>query len=87
MIDEEALFEAIAHGDDAHREWLRHAIYNFARGIKPPKPYGKGTTPTAWKCKQCHRVWAPHVAACGPCNSKLSATSDWNFTGDDESFT
>lgn len=36
-LDKYKLFQALAHGDDDHRDWLREAIDNFYQG-KPIKP-------------------------------------------------
>lgn len=32
------LFDAIAHGDDTHREWLKEAISNWFSGLPVPPP-------------------------------------------------
>ena len=36
----ETLYEAIAHGDDIHRAWLKQAIEDHFAGrpVQPPKP-------------------------------------------------
>lgn len=39
----ERLFEAIQHGDDEHRAWLKEAITAFFAGEPVPQPRGKGT--------------------------------------------
>lgn len=36
VIDQ--LYEALAHGDDEHRAWLREAIDNFFAGKPVPPP-------------------------------------------------
>jgi hypothetical protein len=43
-VTEGALFAALAHGDDAHREWLRAAIAATFSGQPAPAPYGQGLT-------------------------------------------
>lgn len=40
LID--SLYEAIAHGDSDHREWLREAIDNHFKGLPVPPPRGGG---------------------------------------------
>lgn len=42
-----SLFEAIAHGDDEHRDWLREAIANHLAGKPVPPPNGKGRAEAA----------------------------------------
>lgn len=37
------VFEAIAHGDETHREWLREACDNLWAGKPVPPPRGKNT--------------------------------------------
>lgn len=39
-VDQDLLFAWLAHGDDAHREWLRNAIAAFFAGGKWPDPTG-----------------------------------------------
>lgn len=39
-----AFCEAILHGDEDHRRWLREAAQCFAEGRPLPAPYGKGLT-------------------------------------------
>ena len=38
-----SLFQAIAHGDDKHRQWLEEAILAHFEGLPVPAPYGKGS--------------------------------------------
>jgi hypothetical protein len=42
-IRNEALFEAIAHGDDEHRAWLKEAISKHFDGLPVPPPRGAGS--------------------------------------------
>lgn len=37
------VFEAIAHGDDDHRDWLKEACENIWAGKEVPEPRGKNT--------------------------------------------
>lgn len=32
-----------------------------------------------WKCPDCSRVWAPHVAACGACNQLVGVAETFTF--------
>lgn len=41
----ETLFDAIKHGDDDHRRWLKDAIEAHFAGRPVPPPYGKGALP------------------------------------------
>jgi hypothetical protein len=34
------VFQAIAHGDDDHREWLKEALFNLFAGEPVPPPRG-----------------------------------------------
>jgi hypothetical protein len=43
----DSLFDAIAHGDEAHRAWLREAIEAHFSGKPVPPPRGKGNTEAA----------------------------------------
>lgn len=43
---EVSLFDAIAHGDEQHKTWLKEAIRAHFAGETPPAPYGKGITET-----------------------------------------
>lgn len=43
---EASLFDAIAHGDEQHKTWLKEAIRAHFAGERPPAPYGKGITET-----------------------------------------
>lgn len=36
--DVDALFEFIAHGDDAHRAWLKRALWAFFQNQSLPPP-------------------------------------------------
>ena len=36
----DSLFDAIAHGDADHREWLKEAIENHMAGLPVPPPRG-----------------------------------------------
>ena len=38
------LFNAIKHGDEEHRTWLKEAIGNHFAGLPVPPPRGKGNT-------------------------------------------
>jgi hypothetical protein len=38
------LYEAIAHGDEEHRAWLKEAIANWNKGKPVPSPRGKNST-------------------------------------------
>lgn len=64
-----------------------------------------------WQCPKCAKIWAPHIGACGACNSRQTLPFDqylrpartgdyvppmyrftceapqWNFNGDDLSYT
>lgn len=40
----ETLYDAIAHGDEEHRAWLKEAIDNHFSGLPVPPPGGKGRT-------------------------------------------
>lgn len=39
----DTLFDAVAHGDQEHRDWLKEAIDNHFKGLPVPPPRGKGT--------------------------------------------
>lgn len=41
------LFEAIEHGDDEHRAWLKQAIEDFVAGRPVRRPVGKGSVAAA----------------------------------------
>lgn len=41
--DMEDLWEAVAHGDEEHRTWLRAAIFAWYEQLPIPQVYGKGT--------------------------------------------
>jgi hypothetical protein len=41
--DWRALFDAIAHGDEEHRAWLKEAIEAYFNWKEIPPPRGKGT--------------------------------------------
>lgn len=48
----EAIFEAIAHGDQEHRDWLKEALDACFAGLPVPPPRGKGTTTPARNTSQ-----------------------------------
>lgn len=41
--DMEDLWEAVAHGDDEHKTWLRNAIFAWYEQLPIPPVYGMGT--------------------------------------------
>ncbi len=47
MSDADQLYEAIKHGDDEHRAWLRTACTNFFAGESVPPPTGQGRAEAA----------------------------------------
>ena len=52
----EALFDAIVHGDDEHRRWLKEAIDNYFAGKPVPEPTGLGRAEKAEaECDEAHR--------------------------------
>ena len=53
--DQEELFEALAHGDQAHRDWLKEAIRNWSLGIPPPAYVAKAPEPVPMRlrCPEC----------------------------------
>lgn len=50
----ESLFDAIAHGDEDHREWLKEAIYCHFEGAKVPEPRGLGSKESALTAELDH---------------------------------
>lgn len=42
-ISPNKLYEAIKHGDEEHRKWLKEAIESFFLGKQIPSPRGSGT--------------------------------------------
>lgn len=39
------------------------------------------TQQTGWSCPKCSRVWAPHIAACGPCNQGVASYPSFGTPG------
>lgn len=43
VVTADTVYEAIAHGDQEHRDWLREALDAHFAGLPVPPPRGKGT--------------------------------------------
>ena len=54
LVDQ--LYDAIAHGDEDHRAWLKEVIENHFNGLPVPPPRGKGTDENLKQIGQISRI-------------------------------